>query len=214
MIASACTPICPAVMADKGMLAAREATPEPAAHGASSGGESAAPTMLGEQGSAQLGSGRLEGQEGAGGVPGYRVSDSVDAELAARTAAGDEEYDPETAFGDEGGPPDDGAPTAGGGKLAAPVAAPTAAALDWASIKAAAASAAAEQQQQSQLGGGGATAPLGSLKLQEQLSGELKGRQGGKHHHHHHHKRDPISSSPRELPSPHEVRVPGHDRTR
>ncbi len=197
-------------MADKGMLAAREPTPElggSGAPGAARAGEGSAtaapegqqhgaPTMLGEHGSAQLGSGDLEGQ-GAGGT---------DAELAARaagTAGDDEEYDPETAFVEDEGSPGSKIPLAAASK-------PTTAALDWASIKAAAASAAAEQQQQSKLGGDGAVEPLGPLKLQEPLSGEAKGREGqhGRHesrHRHHHHKRDRTSASPRDLPSPHEV---------
>ena len=196
------------------MLAAREATPEPAGGAAPAaaraGEQHGAPTMLGEHGSAQLGSGSLEGQDAGGSAPGYRVSDSADAELAAGAAgsAEDEEYDPETAFMDDEAPPGDTAPASQQASK------PAAAALDWASIKAAAASAAAEQQQQSQLGGGGggAVEPLGSLKLQEQLSGELKGREGqhsrhGSKQRHHHHRRDRTSASPRELPSLHEVRA-------
>lgn len=187
-----------AVMADNGMLAAREPTPEPAAHSkrspspgagaASAAAADSAPaasprgaqqsTLLGAGASGPLG--KVDGGEGSE----YRVSDSMDAELAP--AGGDEEYDPETAFAE-----DDAKPAA----AAAP-------ALDWAAIKAAAASATAEERQSGmQL--------LGSLDSLH--AGSKQEGAEGKHEHklkHHHHRRE--HASPLELPSPREVRRAQH----
>ncbi|EFN53710.1 hypothetical protein CHLNCDRAFT_53651 [Chlorella variabilis] len=181
------------MMADNGMLAAREPTPEPAAHSkrspspgagaASAAAADSAPaasprgaqqsTLLGAGASGPLG--KVDGGEGSE----YRVSDSMDAELAP--AGGDEEYDPETAFAE-----DDAKPAA----AAAP-------ALDWAAIKAAAASATAEERQSGmQL--------LGSLDSLH--AGSKQEGAEGKHEHklkHHHHRRE--HASPLELPSPREL---------
>ena len=206
-------------MADSGMLAAREQTPEPAgAAGAAhatdgqplasprtQGGSAGAaaeqqPTMLGEQGAGPLGRVGADGAGGSGGGGGYRVSDSADAELAATAGGGGEEYNPETAFDD-----------ADKGKLA-----PGAATLDWAKIRAAAATAAAAEQQAGGAGGAGSTSvlggggrPLGSLQslpspsLPGESSDARQQRHHHKHHHHSHHQRQ--HTSPLEMLSPHEA---------
>ncbi|PRW33553.1 PHD finger 3 [Chlorella sorokiniana] len=188
------------VMSDKGMLAAREATPEPAGPGGRSpsprppGTAALSPTAAAAAAAAgnssllneQL-SGRLEtvGDEGGAGdasASGYLASESADAELA-----GGEEYDPETAFADEG--PKTTAGAAGGAP--APAATPTAAALDWASIKAAAAAAGHEGE-----GAGHALQPLkfeplatvGAKHEGEQAEGQRE----------HKHKRERTSASPRD----------------
>lgn len=187
-------------MSDKGMLAAREATPEPAGPD----GRSPSPAPLGAAalsptaaaaaaaGSGLLNeqlSGRLEtvGEEGgaAGGgasTSGYRASESGDAELA-----GGEEYDPETAFADEGPKATGGA--AGGAPAAAST--PTAAALDWASIKAAAAAAGHEGE-----GAGLALQPL-KFETLAKVGAKHEGQQAGAEGHRHH-KRERPSASPRD----------------
>ena len=186
-------------MSDKGMLAAREATPEPAGPD----GRSPSPAPLGAAalsptaaaaaaaGSGLLNeqlSGRLEtvGEEGgaAGGgasTSGYRASESGDAELA-----GGEEYDPETAFADEGPKATGGA--AGGAPAAAST--PTAAALDWASIKAAAAAAGHEGE-----GAGLALQPL-KFETLAKVGAKHEGQQAGAEGHRHHRRERP-SASPR-----------------
>jgi hypothetical protein len=174
----------PAVMAEQGKRA-RQATPEAAGSASGAAGPSggmpspgaqaaAAPAAGGEQ-ATRLGgasSAALErvagGDDGGGGGGGYRVSESG-AELAP--AGGDgEEYDPETAFADQ---------------ASKPAAAPAAAALDWASIKAAAA---AEKQQAPVFESFDGFAAMGG-------EGKQRQRQHGKQREH---------ASPLELPSPHE----------
>lgn len=195
-------------MSDKGMLAAREATPEPAGPGGRSpspappGVTALSPTaaaaaaadssLLGEQLS-----GRLEtvGEEGGAGgtdasASGYLASESAEAELA-----GGEEYDPETAFADEAPRITAGAAGGAAGGAPAPAATPTAAALDWASIKAAAAAAGHEGD-----GAGHALQPLKFEPLASVGATHKGGQAGaeGQREHKHHHKRERPSASPRD----------------
>ena len=167
----------PAVMAKQGKQA-RQATPEAAggagppggtpsprvqaAAAAAAGGDQA--TRLGEAGSAALE--RVAGGDDGGGG-GYRVSETG-ADLAPGGSG--EEYDPETAYADQ---------------ASKPAAAPAAAALDWASIKAAAA---AEKQQAPVFESFDGFAAMGG-------EGKQRQRQHGKQREH---------ASPLELPSPHE----------